>query len=36
VLLWHGTTTAIAALALGVMGRTWLQWPDMNARLRLR
>jgi hypothetical protein len=36
VLLWHGTTAGIAALTFAAMGRTWLRWPDMNARLRLR
>lgn len=36
VLLWHGATAAIAAVAFAVMGRTWLQWPDMSARLRLK
>jgi hypothetical protein len=33
VLLWHGTTVAIAAVACAVMGRTWLRWPDVRSRL---
>jgi hypothetical protein len=31
VLLWHGVTAALVALAFGEMGRNWLRWPDRQT-----